>query len=103
MAAAAITAECMFSEAASEIVIGERCSRVARIYSFYPHVAHCGVGIWRDNRVAMDFSKCSSCMKRHRDLPLYVIWTTLFACMDAPFVFSSGFFVVRLTYPRELC
>ena len=68
VAAAAIAAECIFSEAASDIVIGERCSRVARNYSFYPHVAHCGVGIWRDNRVAMDCSKCSSCMKRHRDL-----------------------------------
>ena len=69
-AAAAIAAECIFSEAASDIVIGERCSRVARNYSFYPHVAHCGVGIWRDNRVAMDCSKCSSCMKRHCDLLL---------------------------------
>ena len=70
VAAAAIAAECIFSEAASDIVIGERCSRVARNYSFYPHVAHCGVGIWRDNRVAMDCSKCSSCMKRHCDLLL---------------------------------
>ena len=45
VAAAAIAAECIFSEAASDIVIGERCSRVARNYSFYPHVAHCAVGI----------------------------------------------------------
>ena len=67
MAAAAIAAECIFSEAASDIAIGERCSRVARNYSFYPHVAHCGVGVWR-NKVAMDCSKCSSSMKRHRDL-----------------------------------
>ena len=57
MAAAAIAAECMFSEVATDIVIGERCSRVKRNYSFYRHVAHCGVGIWRDNRVAMDCSK----------------------------------------------
>ena len=68
MAAAAIAAECIFSEAASDIVIGERCSRVKRNCSFYRHVAHCGGGIWRDNSVAMDYSKCSSCMKRHRDL-----------------------------------
>ena len=34
MAAAAITAECMFSEAASDIVIGERCSRVTRTTAF---------------------------------------------------------------------
>ena len=68
MAAAAIAAECIFSEVASDIVIGERCSRVKRNCSFYPHAAHCGVGIWRDIGVAMDCSKCSSCMKRHRDL-----------------------------------
>jgi len=58
----------LFSGAASDIVIGERCSRVKRNCSFYPHVAHCGVGIWSDNRVAIDCSKCSSCMKRHLDL-----------------------------------
>ena len=68
VAAAAIAAECIFSEVATDIVIGERCSRVKRNCSFYRHVAHCGGGIWRDNWVAMDCSKCSSCMKRHRDL-----------------------------------
>ena len=68
VAAVAIAAECMFSGAATDIVISKRCSRVTRNYSFYPHVAHCGEGIWRGNRVAMDCSKCNSCMKRHRDL-----------------------------------
>ena len=33
MAAAAIAAECMFSVAARDIVIGKRCSRVTRNYS----------------------------------------------------------------------
>ena len=40
-----LSRQCIFSEAASDIVIGERCSRVARNYSFYPRVAHCRVGI----------------------------------------------------------
>ena len=40
MAAAAIVAECIFGEVATDIVIGERCSRVKRNCSFYRHVAH---------------------------------------------------------------